>query len=84
MRSPPRANKPHTRTFPDGLEGKWCRLCGAWGAHYCANHPADEETKEDAETAGGEGHVALEDISELDDSPPLSGDLARLHAVGII
>ena len=62
---------------------KWCGLCGAWGNHYRATHPAEEEAKDDGAPVG-EGHVAVNEVEPVPEIVQPSGALARLHAAGLI
>ena len=73
LRSPPRTGAPRKQNLANGLEVKWCALCGQWTDHYHASHPTGEEDRED--DGDGDGNVAIEGITETteevdDDSPP--------------
>ena len=41
---PPWSNDPRERILPDGTAVKWCSLCGSWGDHFRAQHPANAVT----------------------------------------
>ena len=62
IKNPPRAGEPRERTLPDGTEVKWYGLCGSWGDHYRAGHPADAVAGDDEDVNADEVNIAVEQV----------------------